>query len=83
MVQCGSRQTGIKTADFQRRGGDVGPGSAITPFQRISFNNSELCDGKLSTSGFMDVIAATFLAPLIGTDQRFMGELGRPLAVHY
>lgn len=31
----------------------------------------------------MDVIAATFLAPLMGMDQRFMGELGRPLAVHY
>lgn len=31
----------------------------------------------------MDVIAGTFLAPLMGTDQRFMSELGCPLVVHY
>lgn len=28
--------------------------NAITSFLGISFNNSELCDGKLSVSGFMD-----------------------------
>lgn len=55
-----------------RYGEDIGSESAITPFLGISFNNSELRDGKLSVSGFMDVLAGTFLAPLMGTDQRFM-----------
>lgn len=66
------RPNDIKTGDFFRYGENIGSESAISPFLRISFNNSELCDGKLSVSGFMDVIAGTFLAPLMGTDQRFM-----------
>ena len=45
------RQNGIKTG---RYGEDIGSESAITSFLGISFNNSELCDGKLSVSGFMD-----------------------------
>lgn len=77
------RRNGIKRADFQIEGEYIGTERAITAFLGISFNNSELRDGKLSISGFMDVIAGAFLAPLMGTDQRFMSELGRPLAVHY
>lgn len=73
------RQNGIKRADFQIEGEDRGTERAILG---ISFNNSELRDGKCSISGVMDVIAATFLAPLMGTDQRFMSDLGRPLALH-
>lgn len=73
------RQNGIKRADFQIEE-DSGTERAITAFLGISFNNSELRDGKLSISGFMDVIAGAFL---MGTGQRFMSGLGRPLAVHY
>lgn len=77
------RQNGIKRADFQMYGEDIGTERAITSFLAISFNNSELRDGKLSISGVMDVIAGTFLAPLMGTDQRLMSKLGCPLVVHY
>lgn len=54
------RRNGIKRADFQIEGEDSGTERAITAFLGISFNNSELRDGKLSISGFMDVIWCIF-----------------------
>lgn len=47
------RRNGIKRADFQIEAEDSGSERAITAFLGISFNNSELRDGKLSISGFV------------------------------
>lgn len=70
---CGTREDKMVERQMTfRYGEDIGSESAITDFLGISFNNSELCDSKPSVSGFMDVIAGTFLAPLMGMDQRFM-----------